>query len=177
MDETQIWHAPIYVNHDDVIKWKHFCVTYPLCEESTVTCGFPSQRPVTRSFDVFFNLRLNKQLSKHSRRRWFKRPSRSLWRHCNGIGTRNPYHSLHGCIHRILFSHDARDIIWSLHMALKSDMRLGNIELWILQIHFVHWSKHRDTSQILTKPHLHQVTSRSPNIFTNIVFKVTTKIR
>ena len=44
---------------------------------------FPSQRPVRRSFDVFFNLRLNKRLSKHSRHRWFETPSSSLWRHCN----------------------------------------------------------------------------------------------
>ena len=33
---------------------------------SPVTGGFPSQRPVTRSFDVFFDLRLNKRLSKQS---------------------------------------------------------------------------------------------------------------
>ena len=44
---------------------------------------FPSQRPVTRSFDVFFDLRPNKRLSKLSRRRWFETPSRSLWRYCN----------------------------------------------------------------------------------------------
>ena len=44
----------------------------------------PSQRPVTQSFDVFFDLCLNKQLSKQSRRRWFETPSRSLWHHCNG---------------------------------------------------------------------------------------------
>ena len=31
---------------------------------SPVTGEFPSQRPVTRSFDVFFGLRLNKRLSK-----------------------------------------------------------------------------------------------------------------
>ena len=37
----------------------------------------------TQSFDVFFDLRLNKWLSKQSRRRWFETPSRSLWRHCN----------------------------------------------------------------------------------------------
>ena len=37
-----------------------------------------------RSFDVFFDLHLNKQLSKHSRRWWFEAPSRSLWRHFNG---------------------------------------------------------------------------------------------
>ena len=48
-----------------------------------VTGGFPSQGPVTRSFDVFFDLRLNKRLSKQWRRRWFETPSRSLRRHCN----------------------------------------------------------------------------------------------
>ena len=36
-----------------------------------------------RSFDVFFDLGLNKQLSKQWRRRWFKTPWRSLRRHCN----------------------------------------------------------------------------------------------
>ena len=37
------------------------------------------------SFDVFFDLRLHKRLSKQPRRRWFETPSRSLWRHCNGL--------------------------------------------------------------------------------------------
>ena len=46
-----------------------------------VTGGFPLQRPVTRSFGEFFDLRLNKRLSKQSGRRWFDTPSRSLWRH------------------------------------------------------------------------------------------------
>ena len=45
-------------------------------------CGdFPAQRPVTRSFDVFFVLRLNKRLSKQPWGWWFETPSRSLWRH------------------------------------------------------------------------------------------------
>ena len=48
-----------------------------------VTGGFPLQRPVTRSFGVFFDRRLNKRLGKHSRRGWFETPSRSLWRQCN----------------------------------------------------------------------------------------------
>ena len=48
-----------------------------------VTGGFLLQRPVTRSFDVFFYLHLDKQLSKQSRHRWFERQSRSLWHHCN----------------------------------------------------------------------------------------------
>ena len=40
-----------------------------LCEGNPPAIGgFPSQRPMTRSFDVFFDLRLNKKLSKQSRR-------------------------------------------------------------------------------------------------------------
>ena len=50
---------------------------------SPVTSEFPTQRPVTRSFDVYFDLRLNKRLSEQSRGWWFETPSRSLWRHCN----------------------------------------------------------------------------------------------
>ena len=50
---------------------------------SPVTGEFPSQRPVTRSLDVFFYLRLNKHLSKESWGWWFETPSPSLWRHRN----------------------------------------------------------------------------------------------
>ena len=50
----------------------------------TITGEFPSQTPVTRSFDVSFDLRMNKQLSNQSKQR-------SLWRHCNDI---------HPCWHR-----------------------------------------------------------------------------
>ena len=61
-----------------------FSALLALCAmNSPVTCEFPSQRPVTRSFDVFFDLCLNKRLSKQLRRRWFETPSRSLWCHCN----------------------------------------------------------------------------------------------
>ena len=52
---------------------------------SPVTGEFPAQRPVTRSFDVFFDLRLNKLLSKQSWGWWFETVSRPLWRHCNGL--------------------------------------------------------------------------------------------
>ena len=50
---------------------------------SPVTREFPSQRPVARSFDVFFDLRLNKRLSKQSWGWWFETPSRSLRRQWN----------------------------------------------------------------------------------------------
>ena len=58
-----------------------FRVTGPLCGEFTGPGEFPTQRPVTRSFDVFFDLRLNKPLSKQSWGWWFETLSRSLWRH------------------------------------------------------------------------------------------------
>ena len=54
-------------------------VTGLLCGEFTGHRWIPSQIPVTRSFDVFFDLRLNKLLSKQSRRWWFEMPLRSLW--------------------------------------------------------------------------------------------------
>ena len=43
-----------------------FRVTGPLCGEFTVPGEFPTQRPVTRSFDVYFDQRLNKRLCKQS---------------------------------------------------------------------------------------------------------------
>ena len=63
-----------------------FSALLAICERnSPVTGRFPSQRPGTRSFDVVYDLRLNKRLSKQSRRWWFEAPLRSLWRHCKGF--------------------------------------------------------------------------------------------
>ena len=57
-----------------------------LCAGNSPVAGeFSAQRPATRSFDVCFDLRLDKRLSKQSKRRWFETPLRSLWRHCNGL--------------------------------------------------------------------------------------------
>ena len=50
---------------------------------SPVHGEFPAQRPVTRRFDLFFNLCLDKRLSKQSWGWWFETLSRPLWRHCN----------------------------------------------------------------------------------------------
>ena len=59
----------------------------PLWGNPPVTGGFPSQRPVRRGFDIFFDVRLNKRLGKKSRCRWFETPWPSLWRHCNAYQT------------------------------------------------------------------------------------------
>ena len=50
---------------------------------SPVPGELPAQRPVTRSFDIFFDLRPNKRLSKQWWSWWFETPSRPLWRQCN----------------------------------------------------------------------------------------------
>ena len=59
-----------------------FRVTCPLCGEFTGPGEFPAQRQVTRSFDVFFDRRPNKRLSKQPWGWWFKTPSWSLWSQC-----------------------------------------------------------------------------------------------
>ena len=60
-----------------------FRITGPLCGEFTGHWWNPTQRPVTRSFDGFFYLHLNKRLSKQSWGWWFETLSHSLWRHRN----------------------------------------------------------------------------------------------
>ena len=50
-----------------------FSALLALCAGNSPVAGeFPAQRPVTRDFDVFFDLRLIKWLSKHSRGWWFE---------------------------------------------------------------------------------------------------------
>ena len=60
-----------------------FRVTDPLCGEFTGHRWIPLTNASDAELYVFFDLRLNKWLSKQSRRRWFETPSRSLWYHCN----------------------------------------------------------------------------------------------
>ena len=68
--------------------WRHqmetFSALLALCGgNSPVTGEFPTQRPVTRIFDVLFHLCLNKRLSKQSQGWWVETPSRWFWRHGN----------------------------------------------------------------------------------------------
>ena len=69
--------------------WRHQMETFfallAICAagNSLVPGEFPAQRPVTRSFGVFFDLRLNKRFSKQSWDWWFETLSRPLWCHCN----------------------------------------------------------------------------------------------
>ena len=76
-----------------------FSALLAICVGNSPVHGeFPTQRPVTRSCDVFFDLRLNKRLSKHSWGWWFETLSRPLWHQCNG-NTQVPGSE---CWHRLL---------------------------------------------------------------------------
>ena len=71
--------------------WRHQLETFSAlltlyAGNSPVTGEFPALRPVTRGFDVFVHLYLNKRFSKQSWSWWLKTPSRSLWRRFNGSG-------------------------------------------------------------------------------------------
>ena len=70
--------------------WRHqmetFSALLAICAGNSPVPGeFPAQRPVTRSFDVFIDLRLNKRLSKQSRGWRFEALPRPLWRHSNAV--------------------------------------------------------------------------------------------
>ena len=77
--------------HDDVIKWKHSSRYWPFVRGIHLSpVNSPHKMPMTRSFDVFYYMFLNKWLSKQSKRRWFETLSRPSWRHCNGIQNNCP---------------------------------------------------------------------------------------
>ena len=69
--------------------WRHQMETFSVlladcARNSPVTSELHAQRPVTRCFDVYFDLSLNKRLSKQSCGWWFEMLLRPSWRHCNG---------------------------------------------------------------------------------------------
>ena len=64
------------------LQMEIFSALLAICAGNSPVPGeFHAQRPVTRSFDVFFDLGLSNQ----SWGWWFETLSRPLWRHCNVI--------------------------------------------------------------------------------------------
>ena len=60
-----------------------FRVTGHLCVEFTGDRWIPHTKASDAWLWCFFDLRLNKRVSKQSWGWWFETPSRKLWRHCN----------------------------------------------------------------------------------------------
>ena len=74
--------------HDTCSWWRHqmetFSALLTICAGNSLVPGeFPTQRPVTRSFDVYFDLRLNERLCKQSWGWWPETLLCPLWRHSN----------------------------------------------------------------------------------------------
>ena len=83
----------VTIRHNETPWWRNQMETFfallAICAgNSPVTDEFPAQRPVTRSFDVFVDLRLNKRLSKQSWGWWFKTLTRPWWHRCNDRETK-----------------------------------------------------------------------------------------
>ena len=103
--QNTLWHALPIIQHRCIkcgtldvgpdircTWWRHLMETfsalldlYAGSSPVTFNTGIPTQRPVTRSFDVFYDLHLNKRLNKQSWGWWYETPSCSLWRHCNQL--------------------------------------------------------------------------------------------
>ena len=70
--------------------WRHqmetFSALLAICAGNSPVSGeFPAHRPVTRSFDVFFDLRPKKRLSKQWWGWWSATLLHPLWHHCNEL--------------------------------------------------------------------------------------------
>ena len=91
-----IWLTDIIIGHGvgnrEITCWEHTMTSFmetisallAICAGNSPVPGeFPTQRPVTRSCDVFFDLRLNKRLSKQPWGWWFETISCPICRHSN----------------------------------------------------------------------------------------------
>ena len=111
--------------------WRHqmetFSALLAICAgKSPVPGEFPARRPVTRSFDVFFDLRLNKRLSKQSWGWWFETLLRPLWRQCNAPIVQYYFTGL-GAI-------STTDDHWSYHCPSTNELKLAKIGVLITPI-------------------------------------------
>ena len=118
--------------------WRHqmetFSALLAICAENSPVPGeFPAQRPVTRSFDVLFDLRPNKRLGKQSRGWWTETPSSSLWRHRNGSWCK--------CLDIALWQELAQmtRLVWHnpvLNYTLNTDVK------WTVRFEYLHTFEH-----------------------------------
>ena len=75
------------VDHDDVIKWKHFPHNRPFVRKIHRSPVNSPHKGQWRGALVFWYPCMHQELSKQWRRRWFVTPSRSFRRHCNALST------------------------------------------------------------------------------------------
>ena len=135
-------------------QMERFSTLLAICKgNSPVTGDFPPQRPMTRNFDVFFDLRLNNRFSKQSWTWWFETPSRSLLRHCN---VTRPVHWLILVAPLFLRPQNARGSIMLISLQMTS------------KLYVIHDHDHRELLFIDPQIELYlQILSRLQAIFDN----------
>ena len=117
---------------------------------SPVTGEFPTQKPVTQSFDVFFDLRLNKRLNKQSWGWWFETSSLPLWRHSNAMWNLFRYYFNEGVpdnfINRVMFylSKCARHEGYDSILIATNSIANTTLSTWHVTSHLIHFKCSRD---------------------------------
>ena len=91
---------------DDVIRWKHF-LRYWLLVRGIHRSPVNSPHKGQWCGGVFFDLRLNKRLSKQSWGWWFDTLLRPLWRHCNELTLKKAKYTVHPCVCSVGYIHYA----------------------------------------------------------------------
>ena len=120
---------PWPIIHVDVVRWKHFPRYWPFVRGiNWSSVEIHSQRPETWSFDVFFDLLLNKLLSKQSRRRSFEMPSCPLWRHCDAQEKCFPFISALTSYHMENVSHKL--LLWPIITRKMFPIHIFFDQLW-----------------------------------------------
>ena len=100
-----------------------FSALLAICAGNSPVPGeFPTQRPVTRSFDVYFDLRPSKRLCKQSWGWWFETLLCPLWRHSNEQ------------LCRIMESSRGKSMNISENSCAKFDMNSTNSDLIIFTV-------------------------------------------
>ena len=157
LSQWGLWIPFQYICHLVIMRipitwWCHQMETFSALLAICAGSGeFPAQRPMTRSFDIFFDLRPKKRSNKQWWGWWFETPLCSLWRHRNEIGKTvlppsyrhnwnlhiwkdyiciemGPWVPIQYRIRRLIMrSHKAskaRDWVWNVRIALQFAWRL-----------------------------------------------------
>ena len=112
-----------------------FSALLAICAGNSPVPGeFPTQRPVTRSFGVFFDLRLDKRLRKQSWGWWFETPRGLLWRHRNASCRNSISYISIGNINDILVK--TGEFMWYLRFELSDHSRNYILDI---KIHDISW--------------------------------------
>ena len=130
-----------------------FSALLAICAGNSPVSGeFPAQRPVTRSFDIFFVVRLIKRLSKHSRVWWFETLSHPLWRHRNDDQRIVAFSNFYSWADTLVS--ETLSLRLSTGAKVTTTKHAGNLHCWLLS-----FRQHMATCHINISFRLHDVLS------------------